>query len=298
MANFLNRAKYYASSIAKTPFPKYSRCPNCGGRPAAVVDRKYLITSLARCSQCDLLYRRPASTERELSGFYLASYKTDNTNTPSDRSPETYRDLEVLKRPRDYSDYVRVLRALGCAHGAKIFEYGCSWGYGSAQLRAGGFDITGYEISANNRKFAREVLGLTIVDDFKVFAQDLPAPAFDVFFSSHVLEHLARLQPIFDLARRLVKPGGYFVFFVPNGSEVFMKANRARWRRLWGEVHPLFLDERFFTKAFAGEPVLLGASPVDGAVLADFAANGRTTLAPLDGKELTCVVKVGAGSSS
>ncbi len=295
MANFINRARYYATSLGKLPFPRYARCPNCGGRASAIVDRKYLITSLARCGECDLLFRRPANTEAELNGYYLSDYSTDKTNTPRDRNPAKYADVEALKAVKDASEYVRVLRALGVGEGARVFDYGCSWGYGSAQLRAGGFDVTGYEISANNRKFAREVLGLAIVDDFKAFAQDLQAPAFDVFFSSHVLEHLARLQPIFDLARRLVKPGGYFVFFVPNGSEVFMKANRTRWRRLWGEVHPLFLDERFFTKAFAGEPVLLGASPVDGAVLADFAANGRTTLAPLDGKELTCIVKVGAG---
>lgn len=292
MANFFNRTRYYATSLRKLPFPEYARCPNCGGRASAIVDRKYMITSLARCRECDLLYRQPASTERELSGFYLSNYKTDNTNTPADRSPETYRDLEVLKRPRDYSDYIRVLSALGCGDGAKVFEYGCSWGYGSAQLKAGGFDVTGYEISANNRKFAREVLGLAIVDDFTAFAGGLQAPAFDVFFSSHVLEHLARLQPIFDLARRLVKPGGYFAFFVPNGSEVFMNANRKRWRRLWGEVHPLFLDERFFAKAFAGEPVLLGASPVDGTVVREFAETGRSVTAPLAGKELTCLVKI------
>ncbi len=184
---------------------------------------------------------------------------------------------------------MRALRAAGCGPGAKVFDYGCSWGYGSGQFRAAGMDVTGYEISPVNRRFAREVIGLNMVDDFEAYARGISAPSYDVFFSSHVLEHLPEVTPLFELAARLVRPGGLFVFFVPNGSEAFMRSNLKRWRRPWGEVHPLFLTDRFFLKAF-NEPILLGASPVSAESIATFAAKRETHIASLDGEELTCMV--------
>ena len=143
MANFLNRARYYATSLAKLPYSRYARCPNCGGSAWEIVDRKYVITALARCADCEILFRQPANTAAELSGCYLSDYRTDKTDTPKNRDPEAYRDVEVLRGVKDASDYIRVLQALGLPKGARVFDYGCSWGYGTAQFRAAGFDMTG-----------------------------------------------------------------------------------------------------------------------------------------------------------
>lgn len=292
LANFINRAKYYVSSVAKWPFGKYFTCPNCGSTPAETLDRKYVITTLARCSSCEILFRQPSDTKEELNQFYSDDYTTGVTDTPQDRSPESYRDPATLRNYRDFSDYVRVLQAAGCRPGAKVFDYGCSWGYGAGQYRAAGFDVTGYEISPVNRQFAREVISLNTVDDFDAYATAMRSPEFDVFVSSHVLEHLPEVTPIFAKAARLVKPGGLLIFFVPNGSDAFRKHDLRRWRRLWGEVHPLFLTDKFFLQAFAGQPVFLGASPVDGLAISQFIEDPSTRVASLEGKELTCIVRL------
>ena len=292
MANFFNRTKYYASSLGKWPFGKYFRCPNCRSDQSEVIDRKYIVTTLSRCSSCEILFRQPSDTKEELQQFYSDDYTTGVTDTPLDWSPESYKDPEVLRRYRDFSEYVRVLRAAGCGPGSKIFDFGCSWGYGAGQYRAAGFDVTSYEISPVNRRFAREALGLNVVDDFNAYAASAPTPEFDVFISSHVLEHLPEVTPVFAKAARLVKPGGLLVFFVPNGSEAFRKFDLRRWRRLWGEVHPLFLTDKFFEKAFHGMPVLLGASPLDDRTISRFVGKPESHGAPLEGKELACLVKM------
>ncbi|MFZ4809456.1 MAG: class I SAM-dependent methyltransferase [Hyphomicrobiaceae bacterium] len=295
MANFISRARYYATSIVKWPFAKYFQCSNCNGQPGRYVDRKYLITALGECERCRILFRTPINTPDELTSFYLKDYRTDNTDTPAIRDPEAYRSMAELRRYRDYRDYIRVLQAAGCMAGTRVFEYGCSWGYGAAQLRDAGFEVTGYEISGNNREFARKVLGLDIVDDFDACVAAPPLERFDVFFSSHVLEHLSSVDAIFKAARSLVRPGGILAFFVPNGSAAFRAVDERRWRRLWGEVHPLFLTDQFFLKAFEGEDIIVGASPLDGRAVSSFVRSGGTCVEPLQSKELACLVRLARG---
>ena len=82
------------------------------------------------------------------------------------------------------------------------------------------------------------------------------------------------------------------MFFVPNGSMAFKAANLRRWRRLWGEVHPLFLTDKFFVKAFGDTPILIGASPVSSETIAAYVANPSPVVAPLAGKELACIVRL------
>jgi 2-polyprenyl-3-methyl-5-hydroxy-6-metoxy-1,4-benzoquinol methylase len=292
MANAINRAKYYLASLRKLPFPRYYTCPNCGGNAAEVIDRKYLITSLARCANCEILYRRPITTVEENTRFYLEAYNTKLTNAPLDASDSQLKSLDILRKVKDAGDYIRVMQALFPQVEAKVLDYGCSWGYLSKQIEAAGFSVTGYEISRGNRQFARERLGLEVVDEFDSFAADAANHgAFDIFYSSHVLEHMPSVEKVLDQALQLVCPGGYLVLFVPNGSKAFMRHNRPRWRRLWGEVHPLFLTDRYFQRRFAGLDVLLGSTPVSDEALGSFRTGQGSVVDSLNAKELVCIVR-------
>ena len=75
---------------------------------------------------------------------------------------------------------VSVLTKLGLNRGNTIFDYGCSWGYGSYQLVQAGFEVISFEVAPSRRRFAREKLGVTTVDDM---ATDLDLH-FDCFFLS------------------------------------------------------------------------------------------------------------------
>ncbi|MEM9196214.1 MAG: methyltransferase domain-containing protein [Pseudomonadota bacterium] len=290
MANVVNRTKYYLRSLRKAPYAEYFLCPNCGADGGEVIDRKYMITSLARCPACGILYRQPITTQAEADSFYEADYKTDKTGTPQDPDHPRYQDVAFLRTIKDQSDYVRVLMDLGLAPGTRIFDYGCSWGYGTGQLKHAGFAMSGYEIDPRNRVFARDVIGIDIVDDYWAHAEAAPG-AYDVWFSSHVLEHLPSVEQVLDSALRLIRPGGLIVIFVPNGSETFMQANRARWHRLWGEVHPLFLTDAYFKRRFAGMDMLIGASPISQDALAAFGMGDAPAPPSLNGKELAVILR-------
>lgn len=62
---------------------------------------------------------------------------------------------------RDYTGYIRVLRY--DTVGSKLLDFGCSWGYGSWQLRNAGFPVDSMEICGLKARFAKEKLGCRIV---------------------------------------------------------------------------------------------------------------------------------------
>src|SRR5687768_14606475 len=96
------------------------------------VDRKYLVTTLRRCRRCQLLFRAPTSTHEEQEAFYQEEYQQGfTTDLPDERTLSAYLTSEFRGGEKDYTAYLRVLDALGVLPGQRLFDFGCSWGYGS-----------------------------------------------------------------------------------------------------------------------------------------------------------------------
>jgi cyclopropane fatty-acyl-phospholipid synthase-like methyltransferase len=53
-----------------------------------------------------------------------------------------------------------VLRQLGMHYGASIFDYGCSWGYGSYPLAMEGLKVTSFEVAQSRSQYAIEKLAV------------------------------------------------------------------------------------------------------------------------------------------
>jgi SAM-dependent methyltransferase len=168
---------------------------------------------------------------------------------------------------KDYSSYIAILRGLGVRTGARVLDFGCSWGYGSYQLSKAGFETTAFEIAPTRGAFAARELGVRLLPDLDERAEDAAhRGAYDCFFSAHVLEHVPIPRRVFDYAMKLLKPGGIFVSFTPNGSAPCRSA-LPEWSRLWGEVHPHFIDDTFLDRSFANSPRAFGSNPVGAARL-------------------------------
>ena len=253
---------YFAKSLFKSIAGRGFACPSCGAKKSAVVDRKYLVTSLRRCEQCSLLYRAPTSSIEENRDFYQEEYSQGFTSDlPNDAELDRLVRTKFLGSEKDYAQYIAVLRALGVSAGDKILDFGCSWGYGSWQLKEAGYLVRAFEISRPRCKFAKERLNIDACDDLKLLGDS----KFDVLFSAHVLEHVPSVAAVFELARQVVRPGGLVVSFTPNGSRSFRQKNFGAWRQLWGDVHPNLLDDEFY-KAHCPQ-VILATSPYDLAEL-------------------------------
>jgi 2-polyprenyl-3-methyl-5-hydroxy-6-metoxy-1,4-benzoquinol methylase len=250
---------YFARSLAGWLHPGRLRCPACGSGDHTIVKRKALVTALVRCKSCELLFRIPTDPPHFAEAFYQEEYVHPTM------TPRPSRDIlgELIAQGfvgsgNDFTLRIEILRTLGVPAGARILDFGASWGYGTWQLQQAGYEAHGLEVSRPRARYAREALGMNVVER----ADQLQGP-FDVFFSSHVLEHLPAPSEALAVARRLVRANGLFVAFTPNGSAECLRENPRQYHLAWGLVHPHFLDERFYRHMFPDAPKLLASSPYD-----------------------------------
>ena len=133
--------------------------------------------------------------------FYQTRYSQGfTTDTPSPAQLDALKASGFKGTEKDYTQNLAVLRAIGCRPGARLFDYGCSWGYGSWQLVQAGYDVTAFEISVPRADYARIHLGINV----QTRPEDVQGP-FDAFFSSHVPEHVTSVADTLCLARRVLE---------------------------------------------------------------------------------------------
>jgi 2-polyprenyl-3-methyl-5-hydroxy-6-metoxy-1,4-benzoquinol methylase len=290
----LSKSIYFLSSAVQWLNRSEFRCTNCGATKFIAMDKKYLVTSLRKCQVCRLMYRVPPDDSDVNYRFYQKRYTQGLvTQLPDDNTLEKLLKSQFVGTAQCYRYYISVLRRLGLRYDARIFDYGCSWGYGSWQFVHAGYEVWASEISRNRAKFAREKLGIRCLSEIgeSTFDEDL-RHSFDCFFSAHVLEHVPSPSRVVKLAKLALRPGGFFVALTPNGSVAFKQSDPKAWHLLWGQAHPNLIDDEFYNHEFFGEQVYLDTSPVNLDALARFATNGQQVAYPqLLGSELLCVSK-------
>jgi SAM-dependent methyltransferase len=258
----MGKISYLNKCIAAQFDPARFGCPNCGETQNAVISRKFLLTSLRRCGRCKLQFRAPTDDPSSNLEFYENEYCSGiTTDMPSD---DTLAKLirDNFDGEKSWAYYNDVLRRLGLPSGARIFDFGCSWGYGSYQLSKAGYSVLAFEVAPTRRRFAEEKLCVATVPDMdKAVIDPVLVGTFDCFFSSHVLEHVPSPSKVVRFADSLLRSGGLFVSFTPNGSEA-ARLSHPQWDRLWGEVHPNFIDDCFLDHAFHKWPRIAASSPV------------------------------------
>lgn len=283
----MGKLTYLWDSACKLTRRQGMLCPSCGAKAGKIVDSKFIVTALRRCDACGLLYRTPTTSVAENSEFYQAKYSQGlTTNLPSEA------ELALLLENRfrgenDYRGYIDVLDAIGCRKGDRLLEFGCSWGYGSWQLQEHGFDVESYDISQPRTAYAREKLGVKVRE-----FSEIGGNYYDVFFSAHVLEHVPSVNATLELALRALKAGGVFAAFTPNGSAAFRLKNRDAWRRMWGNVHPQFLDDVYYKSQICSYDYIMDSLPfkLDRLKEWSLSKSGQMSL-DMSGELLLCVFR-------
>ncbi len=289
----MGTCRYLLSSVRKAVKRRYYRCQNCGAAAGELVRRKYFVTQLRRCGNCALLFRTPVDVADENSEFYNGTYRQGTvTDTPDDDALAVHIASGFSGFQYSYDRHIRLMQACGAGAGARVFDFGCSWGYGPFQLARQGLKVTAFEIGRSRADFARTRLGVDVIDDpggLLAFA-DKNAGTFDVFFSSHVLEHVPSPGETIAIATRLLRPGGVFISLTPNGSTA-ARVVQKDWDKWWGEVHPNFIDDVYLNKSLARWRRALFRSPLSDGELATLMPSLAfpAVIGPLDTLELGCV---------
>jgi 2-polyprenyl-3-methyl-5-hydroxy-6-metoxy-1,4-benzoquinol methylase len=247
----MSKLGYFLRSAAQFSNAEAARCRNCGSVSSTEKDRKYFVTRLLRCHDCQLMFRAPTDSEEFNHVFYNFHYQQGTTTTcPTDAAIAELKSLMFRNTEQDYAGYIGFLARHGVRKG-QLFDFGCSWGYGSYQFARAGYDVHSYEIALDRRTYAIEKLDIGHIDEPFAIREGHPLhQAFDCFFTAHVLEHVPAPSKVIALAWRCLKDGGAFVAFTPNGNDEYRTFNPRSWRRMWGGVHPNYLDHVFYEQHF------------------------------------------------
>jgi hypothetical protein len=234
------------------------RCPYCNSRSNVVIDRKYVVSRLLECQDCHLYFRHPKDKVGFNADFYQDTYEEFDltTNIPGPGKLEEYKRNNFRGSGKDYADRIEYMKAMLSRRPIRIVDYGTSWGYASYQFRQAGFEVQPYEISRPMAEKGNALLGL----DIKYKVEELK-PGNDIFFSSHVIEHMPDIKFLTSTASRLLTAEGLFIAYSPNGSKAYRQEHPQFFSSLWGMVHPNFLNVDFYSTIFKDHPYLITSSP-------------------------------------
>jgi SAM-dependent methyltransferase len=228
-------------------------CPLCGSRNCKffleTVDHAHGIPGtfrLVRCRECRHVYLNPAPTRESLPLCYPADYAPHRDQLSASPAPtEAVGDTSRAERQPWYlSAPVRRIPGLRSAYywltdrksqllppvdpaGRSALEIGCATGEFLARLQSAGWRAEGLDLIAGPVAIARG-------RGFEVHHGDLKSASyrdaqFDDVFAWMVVEHLP--DPVESLREiaRILKPGGWFCFSVPN----FGSPERLIFGKLW-----------------------------------------------------------------
>lgn len=217
-------------------------CPACGRVDPRLIQRKFAVTALRECRNCSLRFRTPKDEPIAVEKFYVDEvYKQGfTTDLPSDAELQGMLANRFAGMEKDFGYRIEAMAAAGLNPGARILDFGSSWGYGSWQMRQAGFEVFSYEIGRERARYAKEKLDCTMIQDLRTLDGSV-----DCFFSSHVIEHLLSPNLLFDEAEKVLRPGGLLICYCPNGAAERERKHFADYHRNWGMVHPLMLTPEF-----------------------------------------------------
>lgn len=225
------------------------------------------------------------NTPAEAEAYYQDQYTPEY---PQVRLPSPGELRELIQKnfagtPLDLGPKIQVLKAVRPT--GRVLDYGCSWGYGTYQLAQHGFQAIGFEIAKPRARYARQRLGVEVIDRLDDL-EALPASSFDIVFSNHVLEHLTAIKDALNLTARLLVPVGLAFHILPNFTGA--TARGGMWLKWIGEEHPLAPTIEFFGQNLPKHGfgrIRFGSSPFDDTLAAGLVHDGEKPL-QTEGDEL------------
>ncbi len=201
------------------------RCNLCGADDPVVIQTGYdRLTdgpgafTLVECKQCSLIYLNPRPIPSEIGIYYPAT--NYHPYLPAiDDEPSWFRRLDrrfgLYKRCQEVSRRVKIT--------GDLLDVGCATGIFLEGMRQRGWQVKGVELNAEVAQYARQRLKLDVLAGSLEEAH-YPTACFDLVTLWDVLEHVYDPKETLQEIARLLRPGGWLVFSLPDPDCI-----EARW---------------------------------------------------------------------
>jgi SAM-dependent methyltransferase len=187
----------------------FLRCAECG---SASLDPVPAAAALADCYPRDYTFRAAAAAE-PLARRLLRAF-----------------EWRLFYAPQ-YRGRLRSIARLTGLTGGRVLEVGCGSGTFLRMLADAGFASRGVDISPEDVKYARDELGLDVVEgDLATAAAD--AERYDAVLLFYVVEHVPDPAALLRQAFAVLRPGGSVVIAVPVIDSTQARVFGARWSQV------------------------------------------------------------------
>jgi len=181
---------------------------------------------IIQCSNCELVQLFPFWKPEELEVLY------DNYNSKS--------DFKGQKKKKNINYYIEDYMNKS----DRILEIGASRGDDLFYFKENEYDIMGID------KDSSVCDGLNI---FNMDIKDLHVQPFDFIYGIHLFEHIDDPISFIKEVYRLLKPGGRFLFEMPNVDDPLLTLykNKAYGKFYWYPFHLFFYNQKTLNKLFS-----------------------------------------------
>jgi 2-polyprenyl-3-methyl-5-hydroxy-6-metoxy-1,4-benzoquinol methylase len=164
---------------------------------------------VVRCTYCGLLRQDPRPTKHTIQFYYPPEYEPFSIAIDDENS-------WLVRLDRRYGMIKRRRAVEQCCPGGRLLDVGCATGNFLYEMkRSGRWQVEGVEPNPEAARYAKERFGLIIhVGDLTTV--NLPEKSYDVITMWDVFEHLHEPMTNLKIIKRLLKPGGWFIFSIPN----------------------------------------------------------------------------------
>ena len=205
------------------------------------------LADIVRCPACGHMQLDRLPADAELAEAY------------GEAESEDYIEEEAGQRQTARIALDRIARQV--PHGA-LLDLGCWVGFLLAEARDRGWRTLGVEPSEFASRYAREQLGLDVIQGDLLHAE-LPGGGFDAVVMADVIEHLPRPAEALDRIAALLRPGGVLYLALPDaGSRLARRMGPRWWSVIPTHVH-YFTRPSLLTllRRRGYEPLWIGTAP-------------------------------------
>ena len=182
---------------------------------------------VVKCDQCGFIYQDPILGDKGMQLLYHDW--VDHENSLKKKINATTRLYQ------QYAGQMKTLSQLFDKPPAqtRVLDFGMGWGYWCRMAQAHGYDVSGFEMSLQRCKHARE-MGLRVIDKLPRSEDQ-----FDFIFANQVIEHVADPARVMGELSLCLKRDGVVYLRVPDGRGVERRLQSEGWSLELDAIHPL-----------------------------------------------------------